>query len=262
MQYQFFELLNKGYSYEDAKRYYDQQSQMLNDQIDKYNDYQQQQLNQAGNVIWGTNMAILMLSNAINLGSFIKGGYRNAKDILGNTVIKIGEKQGAVKDFTTKEIAKAIANNTIKMEAKEIPNRTAKIAGRWVLNMADEGIQEGSQSEISTTAQIVTTSRMNKYAIDKGLTNAMMNPESTDEFITYAKAAVEAYNQQFGSISSPGWEEVFIGALTGGLALPGVHYKYDVNDAGQLKKKFSVQWNGGLAEAIKDIDGDEGSANV
>jgi len=86
------------------------------------------------------NVVALMATNWLNMGSFIKGGYKNASSMFENTIIKIGDKTGALKDFTKQEIGKAILDGTLEASAKDIERGALKTVGRWGLNSLGEGL--------------------------------------------------------------------------------------------------------------------------
>lgn len=252
----------RGVDENKALQRYQQNLSALNIEVEEYKNKQKDELTSAGNMVYGMNIAALMLTNGINMGSFIKGGYKNASHIWNNAVFRVGDKTGGIKDFTTKELSQALLNGTLKAEAGDIKHGAAKVAGRWALNSAAEGIQEGIQSEISTATEILTQSRLNKYAKDNNITDAYINPAATDEFINLSSAALEAWDQQFGSINSPGWEEVFIGALSSAIGLPNGKIDSQVRKDNTLQKRFKIGWQGGIAEAMDNIYSDKRKLQV
>lgn len=246
-----------GMDYNQAIARHNQRLSSLNAEVAMYRTAMQEELTKAGNLVYGMNVVALMLTNGINMGSFIKGGYKNASRIFDNAALKIGEKTGGIKDFTRKELSEAILRGTLEADAGEIKRGAAKVAGRWLINSAAEGMQEGLQSEISTTNEILTQSRLNRYAIENNLTDSYINPATTDKYIDLSTAALKAWDEQFGSISSPGWEEVFIGALSAGIGMPFGRVESTVRKDNTLQKRFKFGWQGGVAEAIEDVYGDK-----
>jgi hypothetical protein len=62
---------------------------------------------------------------------------------------------------------------------------------------------------------------LNQEAEDT-LLGARINPEVTEELVDYTKAFSKALYDNFGSPENRGWEEFFLGALTGGMGFIGL----------------------------------------
>ena len=130
------------------------------------------------------------------------------------------------KDVVTKDAAefgRALAKGTGTLEVpKEVGQRSfKKIALGTAARFAEEGFEEGAQRIISDSGQMRGQARVNRWARenygDGDLLGASINPDVTDEVVDFWKSIGEAWKQGFGSIASPGWEEVFLGGLTGAM---------------------------------------------
>ena len=228
-----------------ARNNYQSRLAQLEEGIEKYRQQMKDETTDAGNAIFAGNLAVLSVSNNLQLSSLIRGGYTNAANLLDKVVLssegKILSDQAA--------ITKALMDGSLKFSSKEIKNQSAKIAGRWALGTAQEGFEEGAQGMLSTTGQIRTQAKMNKYAKDNTMLGTMVNQDAAEELTDLSKAFYQAYSEQFGQANSPGWEEVMAGLITGAIGIGGIHR----NEQGKIRPT----WHGGIKEAIEDVTGEK-----
>lgn len=229
--------------------YYRQKAQKLEDDIATYNDNKQRQITAAGNTVYLANVAFLLITNKINMGSLIKGGYNSSKSLARGFKQMVGDAEAK----SVGEFAKAVVEGVGRYGQDAIKNINAKTVGKAALNMFSEGvIQEGGQSEISTAAEMNLQAKLNAAARET-LLGASINPDVSEELIDFTKALGEAYNTQFGTIGSRGWEEVFIGALSAGIGMPTFKRMYNPSTK-QYENKF--RWNTAFTEAYDDLRSD------
>lgn len=188
-----------------------------------------------GNTTMTSNLALLSLTNATQFKRLLRGGYDNA---FSGKALKVLNKETGEAIQGTNAIAKGLVEGTAQVAANK------GVAGKAILgslkNFASEGFEEGAQSVISNASQIAKSAELNTFA------GAKLNPYVSSEVDGLISAGVQAVSEQFGSIDSPGWEEVAIGGIMGLMGVPMVKRK--ATDKG--KSKLSVDWQGGIKEAI------------
>ena len=227
----------------EAEALYNERLEQLAQDAEAYKKEMQMQMADAGNMIYAANIAALSISNNLTLGSMIRGGYGNAKSLLSQAVKTAEGKQIQ----TAEEAGKALLKGNLRLEAPEVNNKIAKALGHWALESSQEGLEEGVQNLASNTGQIMIDAKMNKWAKDNTMLGTMINPDATEDLINYSAALGKAYEEQFGSINSPGWTEVMAGFLTGALGVASVHR----NEQGQIRPT----WQGGLRESFEYVNG-------
>ena len=181
----------------------------------------------------GLNQAVLSLSNAAQFGKTLMGGYANAKKglALGFTNKVTGESiTGA------KEIAEGIAKQELQVQANKGFGK--EVAKNIATNFISEGSEEGSQNIISNAAQINAAYGLNTFAGHK------INPMVSDEVDGLITAGAQAIAEQYGSIDSPGWQEVMMGGIGGILGVP----IFKKNSKGNIRPA----WAGGVVEAYQE----------
>lgn len=197
-----------------------------------------------GNSVYLANLALLSLTNNLEFGKYLKGGYNTQKGFMNLDMLAKGEKTESLKEF-----GKAMAKGEAALQVSEElgKNKVGKIIGGTVARMAEEGFEEGSQRLISDSAQMQEQARLNVWAkkTDDSFYAKGINPDVTDELVDKYKALYHAWNTAFGDISSTGWEEVFLGALTGGIGT------FNVKKSREGKRGFGMQ--GGIWEEIAGI---------
>lgn len=202
-----------------------------------------------GNSVYGLNVALLSLTNNLEFSTFMKGGFNSQKGIKDMIMQVDGKPTDNLVDF-----AKGIVTgkSSVESAAKDIvtPGRIARgTASRFM----EEGFEEGAQNIISDSNQMQAQAKLNQWANQKYRKNkdkyslfaSAINPDATSDLVDYMKAVNNAWNVNFGSFDSPGWEEVFLGGLTGMLGTVGVR----PNKQGKL----SLGWQGGAYEEYQEL---------
>lgn len=205
-----------------------------------------------GNSVYGMNMALLGITNNLEFGKYIKGGFNQNKSILGGVKFTVD----GVEESNLRNIGKALAagkkahagvDETLK---KVTGDKVASVIGGTLARNFEEGFEEGAQRLISDSGQMQAQAKVNtamrewNKKNDNSLYAHSINPDVTDELVSRTKAFVTAWNESFGNgFESPGWEEVFLGALTGGIGTLG--FKVD-NKTGKVKPA----WQGGFWDEI------------
>ena len=237
--------INGGMNAEVAELLYRDKLDRLNSDIESYKTHMQQELSDAGNMIYAANIAALSISNNLTLGSMIRGGYGNAKSLLSQAVKTANGKPIE----TAKEAGEALLKGELRFAAPEVNNKTAKALGHWALTATQEGLEEGVQNLASNTGQITASARGHKWAKDNTMLGSLINPEAEDDLTSYSAALGKAYEEQFGHLNSPGWTEVVAGFITGAFGVASVHR----NAEGKLRPT----WQGGLKESWETVTGNQ-----
>lgn len=215
----------------------------------------------AGNSVYAANLAILSASNALQFTPLIKGGFkRSAK--LTDFERRLGERTVGADEW---------AQGILRGEQASIANTVDKGWGRTIrkatFNSLIEGGEEASQNLASNSRQLQAKARLNLDAADSIL-GARINPEATDELVDYTKAFSKALYDNFGSPESKGWEEFFLGALTGGMGFIGLGPHRVKNEQGEQMydpkthkpitswkpRSISDWFQGGIMEARRAVN--------
>ena len=173
-----------------------------------------------GNADLLMNLPILIASNAIEFGKLYANGYKTAR----KGVNVINKSKYAGKDLSTAWAEAQAAGVGMKEFTQEFAQFGAEEAkkgvlgtlGRFGKNMTTtalpEGLEEISQKAASTIAGDYYSADVHNFYTSK------MDPDATEETISWAKAFAQGINETINDGSS--WEEFFIGALTGALGMP------------------------------------------
>lgn len=232
---------------------YEQYMQMLGDIDEGFNQANLENDNTVrglGNSVYGMNMLLLGITNNLEFGKYIKGGFNQNQSISKLRLLANGTE---TKDIA--EAGRAWAKGQLKVGADE---SLKKVTGKDVRNAVfgtlsrnlEEGFEEGAQNLISDSGQMQAQAKINVALKDwskqhkNSLFALSVNPDVTDDLVNRSKAFMTAWSENFGSIGSPGWEEVFLGALTGGLGTLG--FKID-----QKTGTVRPSWQGGFVEEIR-----------
>lgn len=205
-----------------------------------------------GNSVYGMNMLLLGITNNIEFGKYIKGGYNQSKNISNFKLLVDGvqtaDQKAAGRAFARGQAVKFVADErAAHIGAKDIPGIIGGTLGR---NLT-EGFEEGAQNLISDSGQMQAQAKINVATRNwskehkNSLFAQSLNPGVTDDLVNRSKAFMNAWRENFGTIGSPGWEEVFLGALTGGVGTLG--FRID-NKTG----KVIPAWQGGFMDEIRD----------
>ena len=243
---EFQDNIANGMSEQDALDIYNYKMQQLNNDKTNYQEAMEADLINASNAVLAANMAALTVSNNLTLGSLIRGGYGNAKSLLDKAVRTVDGKP--VASTSTKDIAKGMLNGTLKFETPKITAGAAKVGTHWAATATQEGLEEGIQNIASTTAQMNTQAKMNRWARENSSLGSMINPDADETLADVTKALGAAYEDQFGSANGQGWTEVAAGFITGAFGVAGVHR----NKEGKIRPT----WQGGIKESYETIYGE------
>lgn len=211
--------------------------------------YADDQLRDVGNSVWLMNVGLLSLTNSIEFGNILKGGYNLRKSLkdFGVKLTAEGKEVGA-REFgqaMAKGLETSITPAMSKVSAAGVAAGTAK-------RFAAEGFEEGAQRIISDSNEMQAQAKLQEWATDRynkdsdkySLWEKQINPSVTADLVDYTKALGNAWKEGFGSFSSSGWEEVFLGGLTGMFGTAGMRRKAD--------GKMGIGWQGGFMESIRD----------
>ena len=243
---EFQDNIANGMSEQDALDIYNYKMQQLNNDKANYQEAMEADLINASNAVLAANMAALTVSNNLTLGSMIRGGYGNAKSLLDKAVRTVDGKP--VTSTSTKDIAKGMLNGTLKFDAPQIKAGAAKVGAHWAATATQEGLEEGIQNIASTTAQMNTQAKMNRWARENSSLGSMINPDADETLADVTKALGAAYEDQFGSANGQGWTEVAAGFITGAFGVAGIHR----NKEGKIRPT----WQGGIKESYETIYGE------
>ena len=238
---------------------YYRQVQLLDQAYNQYMEEASKKLIDAGNSVWALNMGILSASNMLEFTNLLKGGFNQTAKLS-----DFGYKIGGI-DATRKQFARGILNGEKGELTNEVNKSFGRKAGLTVKNILSEASEEASQNLASNTAQMATSARMNEWqdSQEMSLLGQRINPEVTKELVDYTKAFNKALKDNFGALSSPGWEEAFLGGLTGGMGfitvkrqkVKGDDGEYVINpETGKFQKKWKVTMAGGFWDANRQVN--------
>ena len=204
-----------------------------------------------GNSVYGLNILLLSVTNNLEFSKFMKGGFNTQKGIK-DMIMKIdGVETNNLVDF-----AKGVVTGKAALETGA---KTAITPGRVALGSAarfmEEGFEEGAQNMISDSNQIQAQAKLNQWASQKYRANkdknslfaSSINPTVTNDLVDYMKAVNKTWNTDFGTFESPGWQDVFLGGLTGVLGTLGVR------PARENPGKLKIGWQGGVYEEYQEL---------
>lgn len=237
-----------GANPDEAMRAYIAETNNINSSLELARKQAESDARDVGNSVYGLNVALLSLTNNLEFSKFMKGGYNTQKGIKDMTLLVDGKHTDNLADW-----AKGIltGKSTVGTQAKNIT------AGRIVAGTAsrfmEEGFEEGAQDIISDSNQMQAQAKLNQWANQKYRTNkdkyslfaSAINPEATSDLVDYMKAVNKAWDTDFGTFESPGWQDVFLGGLTGMLGTVGIR----PNKQGKL----SIGWQGGAYEEYREL---------
>lgn len=204
-----------------------------------------------GNAVFGMNMALLTISNNLEFGRIMKGGWgtqsalesaykKGSKDVVRTIEGKVIGNTAADDVAWGKALAKGTAKykSIVEEPSKAMWGKTA------IKNALSEGGEEGGQRLISDTNQMRSQAIAQKESRRKGYIDYALDPEITDAMVNYSDALNHTWQESFGDASKSGWEEVALGALTGILGVPMI---------GKRKSgKVGLTWQGGFMEDYKE----------
>lgn len=216
-------------------------------------DYAASEMRNLGNSVYWGNVILLSLTNNIEFGKYIKGGWNPQKGIRQFRWLVEGKETKDIGEFL-----KGVARGTARTEVPEELGRlnAGKFVGGSLARAASEGFEEGAQRVISDASQMREQALMNRWARqhrdDDSLLAATINPDIEEELVDRMKAIGNVWKESFGDPSSSGWEEVFLGAVTGIFGVPFARHTEVVDKEGKKRKRWDI-WSGGFVEEIRNV---------
>jgi hypothetical protein len=174
-----------------------------------------------GNIDFALNIPLLTVSDAWQFGKFYAGGYNTAKK--GSQILRTVAEDGTVSYSAAKP---SVLRNALKIASKGV---------------AEGPYEEMGQAVAGKVAGYKYASELNDFY------GAKIDPEAESETIDWLQATAKAIGQTYGTVE--GWEEGFIGGLTGLVGIPG--FRSVKNSEGGFQSPVYLQ--GGIKEDIQEI---------
>lgn len=209
------------------------------------------------NHVFGWNMAVLTLSNALAFNQFMSPGQQwmrmNTKSVTGESwrnVAKRLEQQGMSKDAVKAEIARLkdaerINKRAIRQgewkdgkfeKARDLKANWWQTRGKNIGKALGSPIREGvfeemGQGVAQEAANYSAASKLNEFY---GYT---FDQDGLDQSVSWINALAEGFNRTYSD--SKGWEQGVMGALTAMIPLPMMGFSVSRSKDSQGKKKFN-----------------------
>lgn len=174
-----------------------------------------------GNIDFALNIPLLTVSDAWQFGKFYAGGYNTAKK--GSQILRAVAEDGTISYSAAKP---SVLRNALKIASKGV---------------AEGPYEEMGQAVAGKVAGYKYASELNDFY------GAKIDPDAEDETIDWLQATAKAMQQTYGT--AEGWEEGFIGGLTGLVGIPG--FRSTRNSEGGFQSPVYLQ--GGIKEDIQEI---------
>lgn len=174
-----------------------------------------------GNIDFALNIPLLTVSDAWQFGKFYAGGYNTAKR--GSQILRTVAEDGTVSYSVAKP---SVLRNALKIASKGV---------------AEGPYEEMGQAVAGKVAGYKYASELNDFY------GAKIDPDAESETIDWLQATAKAIQQTYGTVE--GWEEGFIGGLTGLVGIPG--FRSAKNSEGGFQSPVYLQ--GGIKEDIQEI---------
>jgi hypothetical protein len=174
-----------------------------------------------GNIDFALNIPLLTVSDAWQFGKFYAGGYNTAKR--GSQILRTVAEDGTISYSAAKP---SVLRNALKLSSKAI---------------AEGPYEEMGQAVAGKVAGYKYASELNDFY------GAKIDPDAESETIDWLQATAKAIQQTYGTVE--GWEEGFIGGLTGLVGIPG--FRSTRNSEGGFQSPVYLQ--GGIKEDIQEI---------
>lgn len=174
-----------------------------------------------GNIDFALNIPLLTVSDAWQFGKFYAGGYNTAKR--GSQILRTVAEDGTVSYSAAKP---SVLRNALKIASKGV---------------AEGPYEEMGQAVAGKVAGYKYASELNDFY------GAKIDPDAESETIDWLQATAKAIQQTYGTVE--GWEEGFIGGLTGLVGIPG--FRSAKNSEGGFQSQVYLQ--GGIKEDIQEI---------
>lgn len=174
-----------------------------------------------GNIDFALNIPLLTVSDAWQFGKFYAGGYNTAKK--GSQILRTVAEDGTISYSAAKP---SVLRNALKIASKGV---------------AEGPYEEMGQAVAGKVAGYKYASELNDFY------GAKIDPDAESETIDWLQATAKAIGQTYGTVE--GWEEGFIGGLTGLVGIPG--FRSAKNSEGGFQSPVYLQ--GGIKEDIQEI---------
>lgn len=174
-----------------------------------------------GNIDFALNIPLLTVSDAWQFGKFYAGGYNTAKR--GSQILRTVAEDSTISYSAAKP---SVLRNALKLSSKAI---------------AEGPYEEMGQAVAGKVAGYKYASELNDFY------GAKIDPDAESETIDWLQATAKAIQQTYGTVK--GWEEGFIGGLTGLVGIPG--FRSAKNSEGGFQSPVYLQ--GGIKEDIQEI---------
>lgn len=174
-----------------------------------------------GNIDFALNIPLLTVSDAWQFGKFYAGGYNTAKK--GSQILRTVAEDGTVSYSAAKP---SVLRNALKIASKGV---------------AEGPYEEMGQAVAGKVAGYKYASELNDFY------GAKIDPDAESETIDWLQVTAKAIQQTYGTVE--GWEEGFIGGLTGLVGIPG--FRSAKNSEGGFQSPVYLQ--GGIKEDIQEI---------
>lgn len=174
-----------------------------------------------GNIDFALNIPLLTVSDAWQFGKFYAGGYNTAKR--GSQILRTVAEDGTISYSAAKP---SVLRNALKIASKGV---------------AEGPYEEMGQAVAGKVAGYKYASELNDFY------GAKIDPDAESETIDWLQATAKAIQQTYGTVE--GWEEGFIGGLTGLVGIPG--FRSTRNSEGGFQSPVYLQ--GGIKEDIQEI---------
>ena len=174
-----------------------------------------------GNIDFALNIPLLTVSDAWQFGKFYAGGYNTAKR--GSQILRTVAEDGTISYSAAKP---SVLRNALKIASKGV---------------AEGPYEEMGQAVAGKVAGYKYASELNDFY------GAKIDPDAESETIDWLQATAKAMQQTYGT--AEGWEEGFIGGLTGLVGIPG--FRSTRNSEGGFQSPVYLQ--GGIKEDIQEI---------
>ncbi len=238
-----------GVDEQTAQRNHMARLQNIDQEVANAKAFADEQLRDVGNSVWLMNTGLLSITNSLEFSNILKGGYNLRKSLkdFGVKLTAEGKEVGA------REFGRALARGVETSMTPNFPSVSAMgIVGGTAKRFGSEGFEEGAQRMISDSNEMQAQAKLQQWADDRynqdsnkySLWEKQINPTVTADLVDYTKALTKAWSEGFGTLASSGWEEVFLGGLTGMFGTAGIRQKAD--------GKMGIGWQGGIYESIKD----------
>ena len=189
-----------------AQRNHMQRLQNIDQEVSNAKAFADEQLRDIGNSVWLMNTGLLSVTNSLEFGNILKGGY-NLRKSLKDFGVKLTAEG---KEVGVREFGQALARGVQTSMTPEIPKIGAKnVALGTAKNFFSEGFEEGAQRMISDSNQMQAQAKLQQWADDRynkdsnkySLWEKQINPTVTADLVDYTKSLTKgSYSRPTGKV--------------------------------------------------------------